>query len=107
MAEKYLAKLEQQWKQNRKMLLGSGLQTLLTPDLRLGRAKSLRGPDFVTELIRLDVLTGDARFQDAVFALCEHAVVGDKFKFLPWERPYVAEEELCGRLGDEVDQAAW
>jgi len=91
MAEKYFAKLKQQWEQNRKTTIGSTLQMLSTLDSRLERAKSLRGRDFVTELIRLEVATGDTRFKDAVFALFEHGIVGDKFKFLPWERPYVAE----------------
>jgi hypothetical protein len=93
MAEKYLAKFERQWEQNRKSLLGSKLQMPSTLDPRLERAKSLRGPDFVTELIRLAVLTGDTRFQDAAFALFEHGIVGDKFKFLRWERPWVAKEK--------------
>jgi hypothetical protein len=98
MAEKYLAKLERQWEQNRKTLLGSKLQMPFTLDPRLKRAKSLRGPDFVTELIRIEVATGDTRFKDAVFALFEHGIVGDKFKFLPWEKPYVAKEKKQAEL---------
>ena len=55
MAEKYFAKLERVWEQNRKTASGATLQKLfrspLGPDLK--RAKSLRGPDFTRELIRL------------------------------------------------------
>jgi len=70
MAEKYLAKLERQWEQNRKTTIGSTLQMLFKRSFGSdpGRAKSLRGPDFANELIRLAALTKDERFQDALFA---------------------------------------
>jgi hypothetical protein len=95
MAEKYFAKLERQWEQNRKTTIGSTLQGLygdpLGPELR--RAKSLRGADFAKELLRLSVLTKDARFEAALFALLDHGainIIDGKFNFLPWEGPEVA-----------------
>jgi hypothetical protein len=95
MAEKYLTKLERLWNQNRKTSHGSTLQKLFEFPLGtdLERAKSLRGPDFVNELVRLEALTGDTRFRGAIFALFEHEIVGNKFKFLPWEAPAVAEQQ--------------
>ena len=88
MAEKYFAELERMWQQKRKT--GPALQALFSlpvpPDLR--RPKSLRGADLVQELVRLAVLTGDTRFQDAFFALVEHRIVDRKFNFLPWQPPY-------------------
>jgi hypothetical protein len=93
MAEKYTAKLEQLWKQNRKTEFGPAMQELfsfpLAPELK--RPKSLRGPDFIKELTRLAVVTKDTRFDDAVFALFEHDIVDDKFNFFPCESPHVAE----------------
>ena len=94
MAEKYLAKLERQWDQNRKTTIGSTLQMLFKRPFGSdpGRAKSLRGPDFAKELNRLAVLTEDARFRDAVFALIEHRIIdGEDFNFLRWEVPVVVE----------------
>jgi hypothetical protein len=93
MAEKYLAKLERQWEQNRKTTIGSTLQMLFKRPFGSdpGRAKSLRGPDFANELIRLAALTKDARFEHALFALFEHDIVDNNFNFLPWEAPDVAE----------------
>jgi hypothetical protein len=95
MVEKYFAKLERVWEQNRKTTVGSTLQRLygvpLGPELR--RAKSLRGADFAKELFRLSVLTKDARFEDALFALLDHGVINiidGKFNFLPWEGPALA-----------------
>ena len=85
MVEKYFAKLERQWEQKRKTGFGSTLQELFKyqPGPKTKRAKSLRGSDFTRELIRLAALTGDTRFQDAVFALFEHDVIDDNFNFLP------------------------
>jgi hypothetical protein len=93
MAEKYFAKLERQWEQNRKTTIGSTLQMLFKRPFGSdpGRAKSLRGPDFASELIRLAALTKDARFEDALFALFEHDIIDNNFNFLPWEAPNVAE----------------
>jgi hypothetical protein len=82
MAEKYFAELERMWQQNR----GSVVQKYF--DFKPGpfpRAKALRGPDFVRELVRLAALTNDVRFRDAFFALVEHRIVDRKFNFLPWE----------------------
>ena len=95
MAEKYFAKLERVWEQNRKTALGPTLQMLFRFPLepKLKRAKSLRGPDFTKELIRLAALTKDTRFQDAVFALFEHDIIDNNFNFLPWEARAVAEEQ--------------
>jgi hypothetical protein len=88
MAEKYFAKLERQWEQTPK----TWMQEVLDPyGPKFARAKSLRGPDFAKELNRLAVLTEDARFRDALFALREHRIIDGDFNFLRWEVPVVVE----------------
>ena len=89
MAKEYLAELEQLYEHKRKMKIGSTLQRLLRSPLEpeFERARSLRGPDFAKELLRLWVLTKDARFQDALYALVERRIIDGEFKFLPWDGP--------------------
>jgi hypothetical protein len=80
MAEKYFAELERMWQQNRGPVRQRYFDLVGLP-----RAKALRGPDLVGELVRLAVLTKDTRFQDAAIALAEQRIIDRKFNFLPWE----------------------
>ena len=73
----------------------------LNPDLRdlpkfrkiHERPPTLRGRDFVDELYRLSVITGDLRFFHAIRALDEHGIIDKKKNFTRWRSPYVAEYE--------------
>jgi hypothetical protein len=80
----YWDKLETEWRANRKNgRAGAALE----------RPKSLRGRDFVDELHRLAVLTGDRRFYDALMALAEHGIVDTRMNFKRWRAPAFAEME--------------
>jgi hypothetical protein len=115
----YLAELEQLWQRNRNRN-DSFLRVIFNyPTVpKLKRAKALRGPDFVQELKRLSVLTGDRRFIAAVLALIEHGIVGRDYHFLPWDEPHIARgkakfernaciyiQELRGECGNSLRRA--
>jgi hypothetical protein len=115
MAKKYLAELEQLWRQKRKdpdstFNLVKPLFTFPPPSLR--RSKALRGSDLVRELTRLAALTRDARFLDAVLALVEHRIVDSKNNFLPWQAPEMTwwqeyfERFMCASLQELKAQGA-
>ena len=57
------------------------------------RPSTLRGRDFVDELLRFAVITEDPRFSDAVFALAEHGIIDEKKNFTRWEDPFITEIE--------------
>jgi hypothetical protein len=86
----YLAELERLWQQKRKTdsSVQAVLKYLMPADLE--RPKALRGGDLVQELVRLAVLTKDARFAEALVALIEHRIVDGNSKFLPWDLPLLA-----------------
>ena len=83
MAEKYFAELEGRWRQSRK----TGPESMFSVPPELQRPKALRGPDLARELVRLVVLTGDVRFEDAFLALVQHRIIDRNYNFLPWDWP--------------------
>lgn len=54
------------------------------------RPKSIRGRDFVNELLRLSVLTKDRRFDAALKALLEHGIIDARMNFARWTPPELA-----------------
>jgi hypothetical protein len=75
----YLDELEKKWRAN-KQKANNGL----------ARPKTLRGRDFVNELARLAVLTGDDRFDDAGRALFDNDIIDSKLNFRRWRAPAYA-----------------
>jgi hypothetical protein len=68
---KYLKKLEDRWKSNKRS----------TDELELSHQKGLRGPDLVHELMRLSAFWKDPRFEVAADALFEHRIVDKNLRF--------------------------
>jgi hypothetical protein len=86
----YLDALAKKWRAN---MRGRARSSLARPN-------GLRGRDFVGELMRLHVLTGDRRFNDALTALINHGIIDEKFNFRRWRAPELAKHEA------EVDRIA-
>jgi hypothetical protein len=51
------------------------------------RPESLRGRDVVTLFGRAFVQTKDLRFRDAIYALFDHGIINEKFRFTRWQSP--------------------
>jgi hypothetical protein len=81
--------LEKLWEENRK-------KRSITEAPR--RRDSLRGRDFVDELVRLRKMTLDKRFSECVDALHEHGIIDAHRNFTRWRMPVVVEAEKCRDL---------
>jgi hypothetical protein len=77
----YMEKLEKDWRKNRNN------HRRHFPH----RPRSLRGRDFVFELIRPSAATGDRRFDHALTALITHGIIDANFNFKRWRPPKSAE----------------
>jgi hypothetical protein len=72
----YLDDLEKEWRKNRKRKKWDTVE----------RNSSLRGPEFLMELVRLSVLTEDKRSGRALF---EHGIVDAEGRFTRWQSPFM------------------